>query len=632
MRDKESRVFDFSTYKIFVTAVPQFTPFQARNNIGSDLLSGLDSGALGLMISYSNNSVRAGKVDYGFDEPFILATPYFTKGARVISLTRDAKLSVVSEPLEGEYTEEAAALMRSSAAEKNSIARLKVTIPGVFTLVSADCAGFEVRVVNWHMMIGTSTSTGPIAKPEVAMAWTAWGKTLAEDAGIIASAVGAGVSAGNGLPSVGIGASLAGILPAARAVVWALLNMMINQLELKLTDGSTFNPSLEDMGMTSTTVETIQAKADFMIAKNKLYEPKQPFVMRRWQMEAEEVSTPDCGFMFKATSDEREAAAFIGSLRSIIVATESAERVMPPEVNGASQSAQTSSYLGAERLQAAAGADALYYMRKGGQSVMRAAYSPNVPVPEIMDLQKYNVEILRGRNIVSLKAAKGRPVSLWCVADDGAVAVLTDGAGQQAWSRISCGGSAVLDTAVNSVRANPAHRLIAARDDKGICIAQCAECYGETGDVFLDLWRDFSSVSLISEYGAGAVVFDSVTRSVMPASSQPPPEPGRGRYIGYAYTSRLRTLPAEAAQALRPGRVVRTRFRFLESHLPFIRGFPSGECNRIVSPYWREGVDVPADGVADVPVPGNVELDAAYEVFSDVPAPLSIICVATEED
>jgi hypothetical protein len=634
MRDKESRVFDFSTYKIFVTAVPQFTPFQARNDMGSDLLTGLDSGALGLMASYSSNPVVGAKVNYGFDEPFILATPYFTGGVRVTSVTQEAKLSAPSKALPKEYTEEAAADLRSAAAARNSWARTRVTVPGANVLVTADCTGFEVRVVNWHLMIGVSTSSGPIAKAELAMSWTAWGRTLVDDASVIAAATGAAATAGFGVASAAIGISTPIILASARAVTYALLSAWVGELSLKLTNDTYDNPSLKDLGLDDANVEAINMKVEYMLAKNKLYEPKQPFVMRRWKLEEAEVSTPDCGFVFKATSDEREAAAFIGSLRSIIVATESAERVMPSDVNGASQSAQTSSYLGAERLQAAAGADALYYMRKGGQSVMKAAYSPNVPVPEIADLQKYNVEILRGRNIVSLKAAKGKPLVLWCVADDGAVAVLVDSGagGGAAWCRVSCGGSAVLDTAVNTVRGNPAHRLIAARDGHGVCIAQCAESYGESGDVFLDLWREYLSLSLLSDYGAGAVVYDSVSYAVVPASSSPPPEPGIGKYIGYAYTSRLRTLPAETANALRPGRVARTRFRFLESHLPFIKGFPSGESNRIVSPYWREGVDVPADGVADVPVPGNVELDAAYEVFSDVPGPLSIICVATEED
>jgi hypothetical protein len=51
----------------------------------------------------------------------------------------------------------------------------------------------------------------------------------------------------------------------------------------------------------------------------------------------------------------------------------------------------------------------------------------------------------------------------------------------------------------------------------------------------------------------------------------------------------------------------------------------------MVSPIWGDDLNAVNDGIADVPVPGNVELDAAFEVYTEQPAALSVICMKTEE-
>jgi hypothetical protein len=90
-------------------------------------------------------------------------------------------------------------------------------------------------------------------------------------------------------------------------------------------------------------------------------------------------------------------------------------------------------------------------------------------------------------------------------------------------------------------------------------------------------------------------------------------------------------LQAAWTAGLKPARVARLRLRLLDSHLPWVKGHPGGAENRVVSPAWKN-VNLPGDGIADVPVPGNTELDASIDIHTDEPAALSILCLATEED
>ena len=327
--------------------------------------------------------------------------------------------------------------------------------------------------------------------------------------------------------------------------------------------------------------------------------------------------------------------SFIGELRSIFFATDSSERIMPATVNGEAQSAQTGSYYGAEKIQAAKAADAFYFVQKGGQSVLRAYYAPNVPTPVIADAQMYNREILRNRKILSIRSSRAQPVTVWCVMEDGGAAVITDEGGRIAWSRVTCGAGAVADAAVIPVNGMSPLRVAAVRAEDGIYIGAAEDFLGEKGDVFLDLWREYNSAGLVSEYGSRAVIYDAAKRTAAPVTEYPPPDPGEGKYIGYPYESRMRTLPGATAGALKPGRVAAVRLRLLESHLPFIKGHPSGTVNRVVHPLWGGSemeLNAVKDGVVSVPIPGTVEQDAAFEVYTDVPEPLSVIMMIEEGD
>jgi hypothetical protein len=645
-RDKAANVYNFSTYDLFLTITAELKAFIARNDLGTTELRTPNEGVIDDCIKYASEPVKAtkhAKVSFGYDRPRIVATPYFQSGAYVLGASTDITLGTSSVAVPNEYTEAGAATLRAKTAAFVAYGRMKLSIVAGLSSVSADCDGFSVDGTSATQFLGVSSSVGPIPTALPLVPYTKWGSP-AEKAGIIASAAltCVGKAAGNIPLTIGT-AAVAAVLGVASAAVTAIMNTMWESIRLTKTDGTVANASKEEVGITTLTTDGFFTKCEYLLAIAKLYEDKQPFLLHRWKVEEKEYSTVDCGFTFIAASESKEGISVLTEMRSIFVATDSSERVMPSTVNGETQSMQTNSFFGAERLQVAKGADALYFVQRGGQSIMRAFYQPNVPVPSISDVMMYNKEILRDREVISLKSAKTLPVNVWCVMDDGAVAMITDEGGKIAWGRISTTAGKIRDTVAMPLNGNSALRVVAVRNSKGMFIGGIPETYGAPNDTYLDLWDNYYSESQKSQYRPAApaqsgVVYDPETRQVYALDDAPPPRDGL--LIGYLFFSRMRALPLPLPD-LRPTRTARVKLRLMESHLPFIKRFlhtlPQEQidelpADRLVGGDWGVDVDVPRDGVVNVPAPTQVEQDSSFEIFTSMPLPLSVICMATEEE
>jgi hypothetical protein len=258
---------------------------------------------------------------------------------------------------------------------------------------------------------------------------------------------------------------------------------------------------------------------------------------------------------------------------------------------------------------------------------MRSYWQPDTPVPSIADLQKYNREILKNKKVIALKSSKAMPVSVWCILSDGTAAVLTDAqnSGFFSWSRITTGAGKMMDTAALPMNGASQLRIVAVNTPRGVFICGTPEGRSGPEDIFLDGWQEYTDEELLDMYDDSAVIYDKAGGTVYAKNEAPPPSPGL--YIGYRYMTKFRTLPSPK-QDLGPSRIARVKMRFLESVMPYIKGFPSGQTDEVVSMSGHRYVD----GIADVPVPGNVERDAAFEVFTDKPEPLSVLCFFSEEE
>jgi hypothetical protein len=239
------------------------------------------------------------------------------------------------------------------------VMKLRITIPGVYCLVNCDADGFEIITMSGYMEIGF-TFAAACNPPTIVVPYTGWGSTAAGVAGTIVSASLAAVSAGVGnnvVAAIGVAASCAGVLAATAAIWQSALRGALNSLVIQLTDGSAgvaAESEFINSGQYANT-SVLQAKKDYLLTKYKLYEDEQPFLLRVWKVDESKYSTPECGFTFAMSSDEKETVNILSSIRSFFISTDASERIMPSSVNGQEQTAQVSSFFGSEKIQAAGG-------------------------------------------------------------------------------------------------------------------------------------------------------------------------------------------------------------------------------------------------------------------------------------
>jgi hypothetical protein len=106
----------FATYNLYETVTPELLPFTALNDPGSNRLLACSDGAVGAAQEYAQSIVRGGKITFGFDQAYITATPYFTRGAAVESTGQGLELSAANVPIENEYTQSQAQEPRNRTA------------------------------------------------------------------------------------------------------------------------------------------------------------------------------------------------------------------------------------------------------------------------------------------------------------------------------------------------------------------------------------------------------------------------------------------------------------------------------------------------------------------------------------
>jgi hypothetical protein len=627
--EADNPFINFSTYKNFVTITPEYFAFKAEHEMGEQRIHSLDGDAYGTIVKAMKTVVKGKDVSFGLVEPSIIGTPYLKNGAVITGTAANSGL-VISEtvtPVPEEYHEKELISFASEVGRRAAWMRVKYPIPGALCACSVSVDGFEVRTCSQDLVIGFAN--GVLAAPTLAVPETGWGNNAASIAGNIVAAAASASQSASPVSMAAIAGSVAGILSAARAVIYNTAQSL-TRVNFRLTDGTDVAVTPGNLGLDPvvTRSDDMPSLIEYVKTRYRMYSRVQPFTLRTWKADEKQYSTPECGFTFTFTSDQKEGVNFITDNRSIVAGTDASERIISAQVSGEQQSAVTGSFFGSELVQAAKAQSSTYFVLKGGQKILRMGWEPNVPVPTVSDIQKFNKEILRGRKVLGLKADKSLPSRIWCVLDDGQAAVITDtGGGQVAWSRIALGGGRLLDTAGIPINGQAALRIAAKINDKGIQVIGIPETEGEQGDVFLDEWRPYTSQGIANYYTDEAVVYDTETGAVYEHGQYPLAK--AGLYIGYAYTSKVRSLPSAEAQSMKPARIARVKIRMIDSHTPKIAGFPSGAENQVVG---KGQMDGGRSGVWNVPVPGNVELDASFELYTKHPDSLSIIAWDTEED
>jgi hypothetical protein len=156
----------------------------------------------------------------------------------------------------------------------------------------------------------------------------------------------------------------------------------------------------------------------------------------------------------------------------------------------------------------------------------------------------------------------------------------------------------------------------------------------ERGRVYLDSNRPWTgSREDYDDYdNERAVVYDETDGRVYSLASELPPvpesfSPAHVMYIGYPFTSRVKSMPVLANNQMKQNSIKSLHIRFLDSFMPRVRSEPNGVENSIPD---RGKPGEAFSGVIQIPFPGVWDRDVFFEFIHDKPTRCRILAVNAE--
>lgn len=316
----------------------------------------------------------------------------------------------------------------------------------------------------------------------------------------------------------------------------------------------------------------------------------------------DEYPTPDCGFTFEIASDMNDAIRWIAANKGLVVGTEAAEWVIPPDTHAVNAYAVLNSRNGSDAVQGTAAGDALCFFQTGKKSLVEYY------IPEADNHFRANNTALLAPQMLSESPARefdylSSPYTKFLITrEDGTMAALLyeRGTGTFAWSRITTNGEIISAAVLPGADGNDDAWLAVKREGRFIL-----EKLREDGEIFLDSYAPFTGDA--SEYGVGADVFEADGK----------------RYAGYPYSSVVRSLPVLANNRMKPNNIKNLLVRFGHSFMPKLKSLPNGAVDVIALPE-------PYTGVYKIPFPGTWDRDVMFEFVHDKPSRCKILAIFAE--
>jgi len=396
---------------------------------------------------------------------------------------------------------------------------------------------------------------------------------------------------------------------------------------------------------------------------------------------ADEYPTPDCGFTFEIASDTNDSIRWLALNKGLIVGTETSEWIIPPDVHATNIQAKLNSRYGSDKIQGTAVGDAIIFFQTGKKSLVEY-YIPQqdnnfrANNMAMLAMQMLSENPAREFDYITSPYAK-----LLITRDNGTMATLLyeRSTGTFAWGRITT-GEVIRDTItpeeVESARQYkernrdngqfhdykpfvPPKKLVRTvegkiksvavlpgadgNDDAYLIVERNEEFWlerlRENCEVYLDSWTKIDKtapwVAQREAYTGECVKLCRVFRDedgalkyeALDADAAPDLNKDGDFYIGYSYTSAVRTMPALANNQMKKNNIVNILFRFLESYMPKITSFAGGrkgDTNTVGSG------NEPYTGIVKAPFPGTWNEDVQAEISADVPAPIVMLALNAE--
>jgi hypothetical protein len=310
--------------------------------------------------------------------------------------------------------------------------------------------------------------------------------------------------------------------------------------------------------------------------------------------------TPDCGFTFEIASDMNDAIKWLAVNKGLIIGTETAEWIIPPGVHATNVQAVLNSRYGSDGIQGTAIGDSTCFFQTGKKALVEY-YIPQ----QDNNFRANNMALLSAQMLGESPAKEFDFVSspyikLIVTREDGtAVSLLYErGTGTFAWSRIITEGKICSTAVLPGSDGNDELYLVVRRNWEYFLEVLREDC-----TVFLDSFRNWNSVMENPPYSDEAVIHSG--------------------YIGYPYTSRVRSMPILANDKMKPNNIKHITIRFLDSFMPKLKALPNGKVDVITN-------DEPFSGVHKVPFPGVWDHDVCFEFIHDTPDRCRILAINAE--
>jgi hypothetical protein len=364
-----------------------------------------------------------------------------------------------------------------------------------------------------------------------------------------------------------------------------------------------------------------------------------PFYTR--EIIKDEYPTPDCGFTFEIASDMNDSIRWLAVNKGLIIGTETAEGIVPPGVHATNIQASLNSRYGSDKIQGTAIGDATIFFQAGKKRLVEY-YIPQADNNfRANDMAMLSSQMLDESPAVEFDFVSSPHTKLLVTREDGTMAALLyeRSTGTFAWSRISLGQGLIRSAAVVPGPDGNDDVYLVVKRKSIFTLERLRERQG-AGTVYLDCYDHIHNGNAswgwqnqIEKYMAEGeqpqlccLKYNPNTYETFPID--PKPDMGSGDwYIGYPYTSVLRTMPVLSNDKMKKQRIVALIFRFLNSYLPKMTSLAAG---RRIQTDTLTAAQPPFSGIYKQTFPGSWDEEVQAELTTDEAAPVKILSLNAE--
>ncbi|MDR1507816.1 MAG: hypothetical protein LBI67_12010 [Treponema sp.] len=310
--------------------------------------------------------------------------------------------------------------------------------------------------------------------------------------------------------------------------------------------------------------------------------------------------SPDDGFSFEIASDMSDSIKWIGQNKNLLVGTETGEWVIPAGVNATNIQAVLNSRYGSFGIQGTAIGDAFCFIQTGGKSIVEYYIPQQDTNFRANNMAMLSKNMLNESGVFDFDFASAPYTKIFISREDGIVAVLLYErlTGTFAWGRITTGG----DTRgyIKSIAVLPGD----GRDEVYFNVERRGKHFLERLD------------------GRDEVYLDGFHEG--------PPDPGEirvGKYSGFPYESRARSMPVLANDRMRNNIIKNLSVRFQNSFFPGVKSITGVDREVKTDTITR---NEPYSGIVRIPFPGQHDEDVFFEFVHDKPTRCHILAVNAE--